>query len=64
LGEEVKAFIVRKPGAEITEEEMIEWCKNQFAANKYPRHIEFRDELPIGNTGKIFKRALREEVGK
>ncbi|HEY0426733.1 MAG TPA: long-chain fatty acid--CoA ligase [Pyrinomonadaceae bacterium] len=61
LGEEVKAYIVRKPGANVTEEEMINWCKEQFAANKYPRHVEFRDELPIGNTGKIFKRALREE---
>lgn len=62
LGEEVKAFIVRKPGADVTETEMIEWCKTQFAANKYPRQIEFREELPVGNTGKIFKRALREEV--
>ncbi|HEX8246926.1 MAG TPA: long-chain fatty acid--CoA ligase [Pyrinomonadaceae bacterium] len=62
LGEEVKAFIVRKPGATVTEEQMIEWCKTQFAANKYPRHIEFRDELPVGNTGKILKRALREEI--
>jgi long-chain acyl-CoA synthetase len=61
LGEEVKAYIVLKAGAEITEQEMIEWCKTQFAANKYPRYVEFRDELPVGNTGKIFKRALREE---
>ena len=61
LGEEVKAFIVRKPGHEITEAEFTAWCKEQFAANKYPRHVEFRDELPIGGTGKIFKRALREE---
>ncbi|MET0754135.1 MAG: long-chain fatty acid--CoA ligase [Pyrinomonadaceae bacterium] len=61
LGEEVKAYIVRKAGAEITEQEMIEWCKMQFAANKYPRYVEFRSELPVGNTGKIFKRALREE---
>jgi long-chain acyl-CoA synthetase len=61
LGEEVKAYIVRKAGAEITEQEMIEWCKTQFAANKYPRYVEFRSELPVGNTGKIFKRALREE---
>lgn len=61
LGEEVKAFIVRKSGAEIAENEMIDWCKEQFAANKYPRYVEFRDELPIGGTGKILKRALREE---
>jgi long-chain acyl-CoA synthetase len=62
LGEEVKAFIVRKQGAEITEIEIIDWCKTQFAANKYPRYVEFRDELPIGGTGKILKRALREET--
>jgi long-chain acyl-CoA synthetase len=64
LGEEVKAFIVRKQGAEITENEMIEWCKSQFAANKYPRFVEFREELPVGGTGKILKRALREEKEK
>jgi long-chain acyl-CoA synthetase len=64
MGEEVKAFIVPKPGVDVTEEDLIEWCKTQFAANKYPRFIEFREELPVGATGKIFKRALREEVGK
>ncbi|MEZ5346614.1 MAG: long-chain fatty acid--CoA ligase [Pyrinomonadaceae bacterium] len=63
MGEEVKAFIVKKAGAEATAEELLDWCKDQFAANKYPRQIEFRDELPIGNTGKILKQALREEVG-
>lgn len=61
LGEEVKAIVVKKAGAELSKEEFIEWCKTQFAANKYPRHVEFRDELPIGGTGKILKRALREE---
>ncbi|MCA1639333.1 MAG: AMP-binding protein, partial [Acidobacteria bacterium] len=60
LGEEVKAFIVLKQGFDITESEMIDWCKTQFAANKYPRYVEFRDELPIGGTGKILKRELRE----
>jgi len=62
LGEEVKAFVVLKQGSELSEAEFIEWCKDQFAANKYPRHVEFRSELPIGGTGKIFKRALREEA--
>jgi len=61
LGEEVKAVVVRKAGADLTEETFIEWCKTQFAANKYPRYVEFRSELPIGGTGKILKRALREE---
>lgn len=63
LGEEVKAFLVLKQNAELTETAFVDWCKGQFAANKYPRHVEFRSELPIGNTGKIFKRALKEEVG-
>lgn len=62
LGEEVKAYIVLKQGHSITEQEMIEWCKGQFAAYKYPRHVEFRDSLPVGGTGKILKRALREEI--
>lgn len=61
LGEEVKAFVVKKQDAEISENEFIDWCKTQIAANKYPRYVEFRDELPIGATGKILKRALREE---
>jgi long-chain acyl-CoA synthetase len=59
LGEEVKAFVVRRPGAELTEEELVEWCREQMAAYKYPRHIEFRDALPVSSTGKILKRELK-----
>ncbi len=62
LGEEVKAYLVLRDGAKLTEAEFISWCRGQFAANKYPRYVEFRDSLPVGSTGKIFKRALREEV--
>ncbi len=61
LGEEVKAFIIRKPGATVTVEEMSVWCKEQMAAYKYPRLIEFRDAMPMTATGKILKRELREE---
>ncbi|MFL6375256.1 MAG: long-chain-fatty-acid--CoA ligase [Pyrinomonadaceae bacterium] len=64
LGEEVKAFVVLKQGCSLSTNEFLTWCKAQFAANKYPRHVEFRDSLPIGGTGKIFKRALREEAAK
>lgn len=60
LGEEVKAFVVKKVGADITEAELIAWCKEEIAAYKYPRHIEFRDHLPISATGKILKRELRQ----
>ena len=59
LGEEIKAFVVRKPGAALTEEELGDWCREQFAAYKFPRLIEFRDSLPVGATGKILKRELR-----
>ncbi len=59
LGEEVKAFVVKKAGAEISEEELIAWCKEEMAAYKYPRHIEFPEQLPMNATGKILKRELR-----
>ena len=59
LGEEVKAFVVTKPGATVTEDELAAWCKDQFAAYKYPRLFEFRTELPMSATGKILKRELR-----
>ena len=59
LGEEVKAFVVKKADAELTEDELRAWCKDQFAAYKYPRHVEFRTELPTSATGKILKRELR-----
>jgi long-chain acyl-CoA synthetase len=62
MGEEVKAFLVLEEGVQLSDADFIDWCKEQFAANKYPRYVEFRDSLPIGGTGKIFKRALREEA--
>ena len=60
LGEEVKAFIVLKQGFELSAENFTDWCKGQFAANKYPRSVEIRESLPIGATGKILKRELRK----
>jgi long-chain acyl-CoA synthetase len=54
--------VVLKQGAELSAEEFIEWCRGQFAANKYPRYVEFRSELPMGNTGKISKLDLRKEA--
>jgi long-chain acyl-CoA synthetase len=57
-GEEVKAFVVLAPGAAITEAELIAWCKQNMAAYKYPRMVEFRDSLPMTATGKILKREL------
>ena len=58
LGEEVKAFVVLKPGQVATSEALIDYTKEQLAAYKYPRSIEFLDSLPKGPTGKILKREL------
>ena len=61
LGEEVKAYVIRKPDVTVTVEELTVWCRDQMAAYKYPRYIEFRDSLPMTATGKILKRELRDE---
>jgi long-chain acyl-CoA synthetase len=58
-GEEVKAYIIRTPGATVTEDELVAWSQEQMAAYKYPRIVEFRDALPMNATGKILKRELR-----
>jgi long-chain acyl-CoA synthetase len=59
LGEEIKAVVVKKEGAEASEKELIEFCKANMASYKYPRFVEFRDSLPMTATGKILKRELR-----
>lgn len=59
-GETVKAFIVVKPGEALTEEEVINHCKENLAAYKIPKLIEFVDELPKSAVGKILRRKLRE----
>ncbi|MEV0724253.1 long-chain fatty acid--CoA ligase [Micromonospora purpureochromogenes] len=61
-GEEVKAFVIRNPGSRLTEDELVEWCRDRMASYKYPRLVEFRDELPMTSTGKILKRKLRDDV--
>ncbi|MEU4834710.1 long-chain fatty acid--CoA ligase [Streptosporangium sp. NPDC023615] len=58
-GEEVKAYVIRTPGATVTEDELIAWARENMAAYKYPRIVEFRDALPMTATGKILKRELR-----
>lgn len=59
-GETVKAFIVVKPGETLTEEEVIDHCKENLAAYKIPKLIEFVGELPKSAVGKILRRELRE----
>jgi long-chain acyl-CoA synthetase len=61
-GEEVLAFVIRKPGATITEAELVAWSRETMAAYKYPRTVRFVDALPMTSTGKILKRELREQL--
>jgi long-chain acyl-CoA synthetase len=60
-GEAPKLYAVRKR-ADITEAELRTFLAAKLAGYKVPRHIEFRDELPKSNVGKILRRALREEA--
>jgi long-chain acyl-CoA synthetase len=58
-GETVKAFVSLRPGKTATAEELIGFCRSQMAAYKYPRQIEFLDELPKTVSGKLLRRELR-----
>jgi len=58
--EAVKVFVV-KSDPSLTAEELRSHCKEQLTGYKRPRHIEFRDELPKSNVGKILRRELRDE---
>ena len=62
--EVVKAFIVMQPGKTATEDEIKAWAKQNMSAYKVPASIEFRTSLPLLGTGKILRRALKEESTK
>jgi long-chain acyl-CoA synthetase len=58
--EAVKIFVVRRDQS-LTKDELMSYCKEQFTGYKRPKEIEFRNELPKTNVGKILRRALRDE---
>ena len=60
-GEALKVFVVKKDPS-LTKEELIEFCRTELTAYKVPKDIEFRDELPKSNVGKILRRELREQA--
>ncbi|WPP47771.1 long-chain-fatty-acid--CoA ligase FadD1 [Pseudomonas sp. AN-1] len=60
-GEAIKLFVVRKPGAELSEEQVLAHMRANLTRYKVPHHVEFRDSLPTSNVGKILRRELREE---
>ncbi|EME21962.1 AMP-binding protein [Rhodococcus triatomae] len=57
-GEEVAAVVARRPGSELTAEEVIAWSRERLSAYKIPRIVRFVDQLPKGSTGKILKRDI------
>jgi long-chain acyl-CoA synthetase len=59
-GELVKLFVVKKDSS-LTAEELLRYCKENLTGYKLPRYIEFRDELPKTNVGKILRKDLRNE---
>jgi long-chain acyl-CoA synthetase len=64
-GERIKVFVVLKPGETATQEEIIEFCRENLAAYKVPKYVEFRSELPKTIVGKILRRELiQEELAK
>ncbi|MFC5920339.1 AMP-binding protein [Neisseria weixii] len=62
-GEALKVFVVKKDDS-LTKEELINFCRTELTAYKIPKDIEFRDELPKSNVGKILRRELRDEALK
>jgi long-chain acyl-CoA synthetase len=59
-GETVKAFVSLRPGKTATAEELIAFSKDRLAAYKYPRQVEFLDEIPKTVSGKLLRRELRD----
>jgi len=58
-GEAVKAIVAQAPEKSVTEKELIDFCKDNVASYKKPKSVDFVDELPKNNYGKILKRELR-----
>jgi long-chain acyl-CoA synthetase len=58
-GEAVKIFVVRKD-PNLTADELIAYCRTQLTSYKVPHHVEFREDLPKTNVGKVLRRALKE----
>ena len=63
-GESVVAFVVKKPGANITAEELTDFVRARIAHYKAPHRVEFRDQLPRSGVQKVLRRVLREEAAK
>ena len=65
-GETVKACVVLREGqaGQVSEQDIIDWCKAEMAAYKAPVYVEFVASLPRSSTGKLMWRALQEEENR
>lgn len=63
-GESVKAVVVCRPGEAMTQDEVVEHCRQHLASYKKPKSVDFVDSLPRNPAGKVLKRVLREHYGK
>jgi fatty-acyl-CoA synthase len=63
-GEELLAFLQLKPGASVTADEIVDFCRDRLAGYKIPRRIEVIDEIPRNASGKVLKKDLREPYWK
>jgi long-chain acyl-CoA synthetase len=62
-GEAVRLFVVKAPGAELSEQAVVEHCRTHLAGYKVPRQVRIVDALPKSNVGKILRRELRNVAG-
>ncbi|WP_442852966.1 AMP-binding enzyme [Bacillus sp. UNC41MFS5] len=60
-GEAVTAAVVLKDGSTLTEEEIIDYCRQKLSGFKTPKQVVFRSSLPTTSAGKLLKRALKDE---
>ena len=61
-GEAVAAAVVTRPGRSVSEEEIRSWVKDRLRSSRTPQRIDFRDELPYSELGKLLRRKLRAEM--
>jgi acyl-CoA synthetase (AMP-forming)/AMP-acid ligase II len=63
-GEGVAAAVVLKSGATVSDSELRQWVKDRLRSSRVPQRIEFRDELPYNETGKLLRRQVRAELAE
>ena len=63
-GESVHAVLVKKPGVDLSEDDVVAYAREHLAGYKIPRSVSFEEEIPRTGSGKILKRVLREPFWK